>query len=356
MFGYCPTKGASSDELFSCLWEAVEYVETAGFRVRAFISDGASPNRKFYRLHSTPGSTSITYVTHNEIDPTRNIYFICDVSHLMKTTRNNFENSNYHYKTRHLHYNKMDIKWTYLLELYNWDTGLDRYSPGLRRLHKISYEHLHLTPSLRMCVYMAVQVLSSTVANALECHGQYYTASTAKFIRMFDTFFDCLNVSRLHQDSHSLKPALAPYRSSDDWPFKWLKEDFLGFLDEWESINNLDNVRKSEKQKMLLSRETQEGLRITVNSFVDLASELLSRPDVDFLLSEKFNQDPLEQYFSKQRGAGGTCDNPTVVQFGQNMQALYVASSCAKASKRGNCRGPDERSCMLDDTPLPRRR
>ncbi|XP_033114332.1 uncharacterized protein LOC117114750 [Anneissia japonica] len=91
--GYYPTKGASSDELFSCLWEAVEYVETAGFRVRAFISDGASRNRKFYRLHSTPGSTSITYVTHNEIDPTRNIYFICDVPHLMKTTRNNFENS-----------------------------------------------------------------------------------------------------------------------------------------------------------------------------------------------------------------------------------------------------------------------
>ena len=52
-----------------------------------------------------------------------------------------------------------DISWNQLLGLYEWDVGLERTSPGLRRLHKLTHEHLHLTPSLRMRVYMAVQVL-----------------------------------------------------------------------------------------------------------------------------------------------------------------------------------------------------
>ncbi len=57
-----------------------------------------------------------------------------------------------------LQFNKQDISWTQLLRLYEWDVGLKRSSPGLRRLHRISHEHLHLTPSLRMRVYMAAQV------------------------------------------------------------------------------------------------------------------------------------------------------------------------------------------------------
>ena len=48
-----------------------------------------------------------------------------------------------------------------LLTLYGWDVGLDRTSPGLRCLHKLTYEHFHLTPALRMRVYMAVQVFEN---------------------------------------------------------------------------------------------------------------------------------------------------------------------------------------------------
>ena len=86
---------------------------------------------------------------------------------------------------------------------------------------------------------------------------------------------------------------------------------------------------------------------------------LLKEPGVNFLLSEKFNQDPLEQYFSKQRGIGGRNENPTVEQFSHNLQALYVASSCVKASKRGNVKAQDtdeDSLAVLDSTPLPRKK
>lgn len=58
-----------------------------------------------------------------------------------------------------------------------------------------------------------------------------------------------------------------------------------------------------------------------------LGKEMLSLPGVHFLLSEKFNQDPLEQYFSKQRGMGGFCDNPTVRQFQHNALRLQVSGA-----------------------------
>ena len=76
-----------------------------------------------------------------------------------------------------------------------------------------------------------------------------------------------------------------------------------------------------------------------------------------YFLSEKLNQDPLEEYFSKQRGAGGSWDNPTVEQFGHNMLVLYVASSSAKASRKGNIRKRDQHvGTNIDSTPLPKRK
>ena len=94
--GYYPSTGVSSDQLYPCMWEAIVFLELAGFQVRALVSDGASPNRKFYRLHSSEATTEATYFTANPCDPDRHVFFICDVPHLVKTTRNNWENSGYH--------------------------------------------------------------------------------------------------------------------------------------------------------------------------------------------------------------------------------------------------------------------
>ena len=43
---------------------------------------------------------------------------------------------------------------------------------------------------------------------------------------------------------------------------QWLKEDFLGYLDKWEvSVKNRTGFTSAEKNMMLLSKETREGLR-----------------------------------------------------------------------------------------------
>lgn len=49
----------------------------------------------------------------------------------------------------------LDISWKHILDVYEWDFS----SPSsLRMLHKLTEEHLHLTPALRMKVKLAAQV------------------------------------------------------------------------------------------------------------------------------------------------------------------------------------------------------
>lgn len=44
----------------------------------------------------------------------------------------------------------------------------------------------------------------------------------------------------------------------------WLKETFLQYLDEWErEVAEEKTLKDKEKSRMMLSRETREGLRIT---------------------------------------------------------------------------------------------
>ena len=60
-----------------------------------------------------------------------------------------------------------------------------------------------------------------------------------------------------------------------------------------------------------------------------MAQYLLSQKEGLFLLSERFNQDPLESFFGQQRARGGRSDNPNVATFLHNAQAIRVQRTMA---------------------------
>ena len=51
-----PTSSLSGDVLFPIMWECIKHLEACDFKVIALTFDGASPNRKFFKMHksSTP--------------------------------------------------------------------------------------------------------------------------------------------------------------------------------------------------------------------------------------------------------------------------------------------------------------
>ena len=96
--------------------------------------------------------------------------------------------------------------------------------------------------------------------------------------RMFDMqLFDIMNVSSITASSRELKPFNVPLSSTDDPRFSWLENQFLKYFEDWlRSIEERPGAyTKSEKQKMFISSQTYEGLKITVHSAIVLVKFLI---------------------------------------------------------------------------------
>ena len=96
------TAGVTSDFLFGIMWSAVQQLEMCGFKVIGMTSDGASPNRKFYRMHEGGVPQLVHKVCNPYSQEERWMYFFCDVPHLLKTTRNCWSHSFANGHTREL--------------------------------------------------------------------------------------------------------------------------------------------------------------------------------------------------------------------------------------------------------------
>ena len=74
---------------------------------------------------------------------------------------------------------------------------------------------------------------------------------------------------------------------------------------------------------MFISQQTYEGLQMTTHSAVEIVKFLLSK-GLNNVLTERFQQDPLEEYFGNQRQRARRADNPDAFQFGYSDRALDV--------------------------------
>ena len=105
-------------------------------------------------------------------------------------------------------------------------------------------------------------------------------------------------------------------------------KDIKELLTLVENANLCENWKKSTltrqgeysvnaRGKMFLSSQTHEGLKIAVHSHIEAIHFVLGE-GFQYVLSERFMQDVLEDYFGHQRSKGGRSDNPTAQQFGYN--------------------------------------
>ena len=135
--------------------------------------------------------------------------------------------------------------------------------------------------------------------------------------------------------------------------------NFLGYLDDWKQSTeerNDANYTKNARTRMYLCWQTDEGLRITVYSLIEATRFLLDQ-GFDFVLSERFCQDVVEEYFGRQRSLGRKIDNPTLHQFGYNDNTIPIQRTTATVM--GNTRGAQTRKrkeswFVVDNAPLKR--
>ncbi|KAH7973296.1 hypothetical protein HPB52_023361 [Rhipicephalus sanguineus] len=195
----------------------------------------------------------------------------------------------------------------------------------LKVVPKLTSSHVNPGKLEKMCVRLATQLLSRSVAIGLKFYReQQYpgfedTQGTENFTLLMNNIFDALNAKC---------PITGIYKNS---PKIKVIQDFLGMLNTTERTSRLDNTR------MFASQMTMESLRVTLMSVLDIITFLHSR-DVPYVLTAKLNQDPLERFFGVVRSFGGDEDHPTITHFGQIFRLLSLYTPLKMATK-GNCSG-----------------
>lgn len=192
-----------------------------------------------------------------------------------------------------------------------------------------------------MRVNLAAQILSATVGNTLSNFGDPSAKGTAEFCLNFDKFFDCFNVRNTVEHKLKNKDFLKEYRSENDERFAWL-DSFLLYLEEWkqsiEDRPDSKDLTQTQKNNMFLSLPTYEGIKMSVYSLKELVPYLLNH-GFEYVLSEKFCQDDLEDYFGRQRAIGRRKDNPNVkdtLAFDNIIKTQFDVKSIVGGNVRGS--------------------
>ena len=199
---------------------------------------------------------------------------------------------------------------------------------------KLTDDHIHLPMFTKMRVNLAAQVLSHSVAagiSTLQKFGKLHEDAkyTAEFVDFFDKLFNCFNSSSL-KSSQFLRNAVT--NESDHLPFL---QKAMAYLSELK----LPNAK---------TLPCITGWMISINSLLLLWQDLSSNHNYSSLMTNRLNQDCVENLFSIIRGKGGKRDNPDVREFRASYRQV-VFDQLLLPSPGSNCQlDPDE--VLLDLT------
>ena len=371
------------EKLFKLTWNVITECERSGVQVICMTSDGNSVNRAFFKMNTPihPTESGIVYDTWNNAAPDRPLYFMSDVPHLVKTIRNNFFNSRpYKNAKRCLTLHGEKILWNTIIDLFN-----AKKDKTLRKSYKLNHANVYPDSYSCMSVINAFEVMSDTVASDIEAQGWPNTAITVDFIRRVNYLADCLNGAYSFEGKRKAKPALDPYRDPGDKRF----DDMLGFLEyleKWkeeaeqldatlnqstlqnapnpdESFHSLHDVHEDVEtnedlppaRKRQLCQQTLEGIEISIRGFMGAVKYLLTEGGVHYVNARVFCQDPLEQYFSKQRAKGGGSNTPNLMKYFENARAIHIQRGLNIRKRKGNSREEEARGNICHEK-MPKRK
>ena len=104
-------------------------------------------------------------------------------------------------------------------------------------------------------------------------------------------------------------------------------ECVLKYLKEWKVATETrqGNFSSRQREKKFISRQTHEGMIITVKSLIETTRFVLGA-GMNFFLFENVNQDCTEEHFGRHRRCGVTNANPTLHQIGyqENKLRTYI--------------------------------
>lgn len=222
------------------------------------------------------------------------IYAFFDTQHLIKSVRNILT--------------KNDIKttdgiisWKIIDQLYAIDRqGITRMCPKLTDDHVVIIKHNSFK---KMRVKLATQVLSKTIASAIEICVKYKNCTsaetkkalpTSKFTRKLNNLYDVFNSQKMNSCDDFKAPI---NKNKTEW--KTFLETMRTYLGSIEIIKN-DPLEKKKNVKAF------NGFIQNINAIFKMSETIFSNLDgIQYILLGRLCQDVVENLFTRLRGSGG---------------------------------------------------
>jgi len=334
--GYLLTNHADSGIMVNFTVAATTRMASGGFNVHGIVIDGATGNVGMLKKLGLDESKVVLNESETILDiPGAKARAIYDVCHMVKLWRNLlFQNE--------IIWDGKLISFKFVRFLYELQADL-----FIRAANKLTLSHLKWE-SHKMKVKLAVQVLSSSVADAIDfCRldlglPEFKDSATTTFVRLLNDVFDVLNSRSWSGQGNKSPMTVKNYKE---------KENIL--LNAVAIFSNLKIYiapRKQTKPIVLprpkkldllintCKKRPAVGLIVSIRSILAISKSLLTRSNQPFLYisTYRFSQDLLELLFGVVRSKLGTNNNPNVLEFKLILRKLWHHNMLVPV-KTGNC-------------------
>ena len=263
------------------------------FNVRAVICDNHASNVCAYKhLLLAYGHTSkpdtITHPSNGQ-----SIYLFYDAVHLIKNIRNNllayrhFSFPEFSFKEFYddLFVPEGNISWKLLHDVHDKDQLL--INTNLRKAPKVSYKTLHPGDN-KQNVQLALNIFHESTSAAIASYFPENKSASA-FLNLINIWWKIANAKLRYNSNFRLGDAAVP---GDRKP-QFLRK-FADWIQEWEA----------NKNTQCLSSQTASALVTTLRFTASLIEDLFQE-GYTFVLTARFQSDPLERRFSRYRQMNG---------------------------------------------------
>ena len=327
-FACYPTNQANSADLYMNVWDCVAALQDWEFRILYIILDGSSNNRSFLQMHFDGNPVHAKLKTHNRANPSQEVVFLPDPSHVIKKIRNSIFNSGEGEKhTRRLVKDGCPIEWSQWEAAFEWCQ--DRIVNPVAPHPKLTREHIYLSEPGKMRNQLAKDALDSNMLYLMKAHQKTLPPNEANSLNgAINLLCQTSKLIEFYNDKR-------PINSTND-PRLTELQSIRTWFQSWEL--------SAESPKELMSSECRQDLvwmLLGFDSLITLAVEQCSIP----IYPCDINSDIIENFFCSQRGIrGGNKTNPSMYNYLYNINSIVLGqpsiSTKSNAGSKGSAAAP----------------
>lgn len=277
----------------------------ANFIVVAICSDMGTENIGLWSKLNVGHNKNCSF--HHPCDSSLKIFVYADVPHLIKLVRNHLLDHGF-------------IVDDFIINKDFFQVLLNISTSELTLAHKLTDHHLSLQGSMRQRVKPAVQVLSNSVAKAIEYAGENGLMPhnsnwklAANCVQLFNDWFDLLN-------SRTKLTGNCPTRNA----FGTDLENQTKVINQMTEFIN--SMRVGKHREII---PFQKGMLLSNRSLLEMFDYLKKKYKIEYILTARLNQDVLENLFAYIREMGGANDHPSPLDFTYRLRWYILGKNSA---------------------------